>query len=93
MQDEERVSVGDQDVSSDFVPSDQDDLQVHWENLNVDMDAVSRPELSSSLSPSLFENFPVDGSAHFPIDIDDELDKENEFPQHPGCRYKWNRHL
>ena len=30
MQDEVRASVGDHDVSSDFVPSDLDDIQFHW---------------------------------------------------------------
>ena len=41
MQDEVRASVGDHDVSSDFVPSDLDDIQFHWENPNIDMACVS----------------------------------------------------
>ena len=42
------------------------------------MDAVYRPGIVTPFSPSLFENFPVAGSAEYPIEIDDEQDKENE---------------
>ena len=47
MQDKVRASVGDHDVSSDFVPCDLDDIQFYWENPNIEMDAVNRQ------SPSL----------------------------------------
>ena len=83
MQDEVRASVGDHDVISDFVPSDLDDIQFHWENPNIDMDAVYRPGIDTPFSPSLFENIPVAGSADYPIEIDDEQDKENEYPTTP----------
>ena len=76
MQDEVRASVGDHDVSSDFVPSGLDDIQFHWENPNIDMDAVYRPGIDTPFSPSLFENIPVAGSADYPIEIDDEQDRE-----------------
>ena len=71
------------DVSSDFVPSDLDDIQFHWENPNIDMDAVYRPGIDTPFSPSLFENIPVAGSADYPIEIDDEQDNENEYPTTP----------
>ena len=79
MQDEVRASAGDHDVSSDFVQSDLDDL----ENPNVQMDAVYRPGIDTLFSPSLFENFPVAGSPDDPMEIDDEQDKENEYPTTP----------
>ena len=67
MQDEVRASFGDHDVSSDFVPSDLDDIQFHWENPNIDMDAVYRPGIDTPFSPSLFENIPVAGCADYLI--------------------------
>ena len=83
MQDEVRASVGDHDVSSDFVPSDFDDIQFYWQNPNIDMDALYRPSIDTPFSPSLFENIPVAGSADYPIEIDDEQEKENEYPTAP----------
>ena len=59
MQDEVLASVGDHDVSSDFVPSDLDDIQFHCENPNIDMDVVYRPGIDTPFSPSLFENILV----------------------------------
>ena len=63
MQDEARASVGDHDVSSDFVPNDLDATQFHWENPNVELDAVYRPGIDTPFFPSLFETFPVAESA------------------------------
>ena len=83
MQDEVRAIVGDEDVSGDFVPSDLDNVQFHWENPNIDMDAVYRPGIDTPFPPSLFENFNVAGSADYPIEIDDEQEKENEYPTTP----------
>ena len=80
MQDEVRDSVGDHDVSSDFVPSDLDDIQFHWENPDIEMDPEYRPDIDTHFSPSLFKNIPVAGSADYPLEIDDEQDKENEYP-------------
>ena len=82
MQDEVRASVGYHDVSSDFDPSDLDDIQFHLENPKVEMDAVYRRGIDTPFSPSLFENFPVAGSADYPIEIDDEQDK-NEYRTTP----------
>ena len=42
------------------------------------MDAVYQPGINTPFSPSLFENIPVAGSADYPVEIDDEPDKENE---------------
>ena len=83
MQDEVRASVGDHDVSSNFDPSDMDDIQFHCENPNVEMDAVCRPGIDIPFSPSLFECCPVAGSAEYPKEIDDELDKAIEYPTTP----------
>ena len=83
MQDEVRASVVDHDVSSNFVPSYLDDVQFHWENQNTDIDAVYRPGTETPFPPSLFENFSVAGIADYPIEIDDEQDKENEYPTTP----------
>ena len=92
MQDEVRASVGDHDVSSNFDPSDMDDIQFHCENPNVEMDAVCRPGIDIPFSPSLFENCPVAGSAEYPKEIDDELDKQLSTPQHPSRRDTRRRH-
>ena len=92
MQDEVRASVGDHNVSSDFVPSVLDGIQFHWENPNIDMDAVYRPGIDTPFSPSLFENIPVAGSADYPIEIDDEQDKENEYPTTPESQSPCNHH-
>ena len=78
MQDEVRVSVGEHDVSSEIAPSDLDNGQFHWENQNVEMDAVYRPRIDTPFPPSLFENFPFAGSGDYPKETDYEQNKENE---------------
>ena len=83
MKDEVRASVGDHNVISNFVPSDLDDIQFHWETKNVEMDAVYRPCIDTHFSLLLFENFPVAGSADYPIELDVEQDKENEYHTTP----------
>ena len=45
------------------------------------MDSVYRPRIDTSFSPSIFDDFQMEGStADNPIIVDDEEDKENSAP-------------
>ena len=47
----------------------------------MDMDSVYRPGIDTLFSPSIFDDFQMEGStAANPIKVDDEEDKENSAP-------------
>ena len=75
-------SVGAQDTDTrGYELSDQEDIEFSWEDPAVDMDSVYRPGLDTPFSPSIFDDFQMEGStAANPIIVDDEEDKENSAP-------------
>ena len=95
MRDEVLSTVGAQDVdTSSYQVSDLEDIQFNWEKSQLDMNAVFRPGIDTSFSPTTFDDLLMgDGSVENPIVLDEEEDMENAPPpQHPslqnlpGCR-------
>ena len=82
MREEVLSSVGAQDTdTSGYELSDLEDIEFSWEDPAVDMDSVYRPGIDTPFSPSIFDNFQMQGStATNPIIVDDEEDKENSAP-------------
>ena len=82
MREEVLSSVGAQDTdTSGYQLSDLEDIEFSWEDPAVDMDSVYRPGIDTPFSPSIFDDFQMEGStAANPIIVDDEEDKENSAP-------------
>ena len=82
MREEILSSVGAQDTdTSGYELSDLEDIEFSWEDPAVDMDSVYRPGIDTPFSPSVFDDFQMEGStAANPIIVDDEEDKENSAP-------------
>ena len=82
MREEVLSSVGAQDTdTSGYELSDLEDIEFSWEDPAVDMDSVYRPGIDTPFSPSIFDDFQMQGStATNPIIVDDEEDKENSAP-------------
>ena len=75
-------SEGAQDLdSSSCQVSDVEDIEFNWESSQLDMDAVSRPGIDTTFSPTTFDDFLMgDGSVENPIVLDEEEDKKNAPP-------------
>ena len=72
--------VQDLDTSS-YQVSDLEEIEFNWENSQLDMDAVFRPDTDTPFSPTTFDDFLMgDGSVENPIVLDEEEDKENTPP-------------
>ena len=56
--------------------ADLDDVELYWENDQLDVDAVFRPGLDTPFSPTAFVDLEKGGSAGNPILLDEEGDKE-----------------
>ena len=82
MREEVLSSVGAQDTdTSGYELSDLEDIEFSWEDPAVDMDSVYRPGIDTPFSPSIFDDFQMQGStATNPIIVDDEEDKEISAP-------------
>ena len=82
MREEVLSSVGAQDTdTSGYELSDLEDIEFSWEDPAVDMDSVYRPGIDTPFSPSVFDDFQMEGSSSAnPIIVDDEEDKENSAP-------------
>ena len=83
MRDEVLSSVGAQeglDTSEYQVSADLDDVEIYWENDQLDVDAVFRPGVDTPFSPTAFDELEIGGSAENPILLDEEEDKENSRP-------------
>ena len=82
MREEVLSSVGAQDTdTSGYELSDLEDIEFSWEDPAVDMDSVYRPGIDTPFSPSVFDDFQMEGSSLAnPIIVDDEEDKENSAP-------------
>ena len=67
--------------TSSYEVSDLEDIEFNWEVSQLDMDAVFRPGIDTSFSPSTFDDLLMgDGSVENPIVLDEEEDKENALP-------------
>ena len=75
-------SVGAQNLdTSSYQVSNLDDIEFNWENSQLDMDAVFRPDIDTPFSPTTFDDLLMgDGSVENPIVLDEEEDKENHPP-------------
>ena len=82
MREEVLSSVGAQDNdTSGYELSDLEDIEFSWEDPAVNMDSVYRPGIVTPFSPSIFDDFQMEGStATNPIIVDEEEDKENSAP-------------
>ena len=60
--------------------SDLEYIEIHWEDPDLNMDAVFRPDIDIPFSPSTFNNFEMGSMAENPILIDEEQDKKNSSP-------------
>ena len=83
MHDEGLPSVGakNMDTSGNQV-SDLEDIEFHWEDPDLEMEAVIRPGIDTPFSPSTSNDFEMVFLAEIPILVDEEYDKEN-FPPLP----------
>ena len=75
-------SVGAQDTDTrGYELSDLKDIDFSWEDPAVDMDRVYRPGIDTPFSPSICDDFQMEGStATNPKIVDDEENKENSAP-------------
>ena len=82
MRDEVLSSVGAQDLdTSSYQVSDLEDIELNWENSQLEMDAVFRPGKDTPFSPTTFGDLLMgDGLVENPIVLDEEEDKENAPP-------------
>ena len=81
MRDEVLSSVGGQDLhTSSYQVSDLEDIELNWENSQLDMDAVFRPGIDTPFSPTTFDDLSMEGSVENPIVLDEGKEKENAAP-------------
>ena len=82
MREEVLYSLGAQDTDTKgYELSDLEDIEFSWEDPAVDMDSAYRHGIDTPFSPSIFDDFQMEGStAANPIKVDDEEDKENSAP-------------
>ena len=75
-------SVGAQDTDTrGYELSDLEDIEFSWEDPAVDVHSNYRHGNDTPVSPSMIDNFQMEGSAAAnPIRVDDEEDKENSAP-------------
>ena len=51
--------------------ADLDDVEFHWENDQLDVDAIFRPGIDTPFSPTAFDDLEMGGSAENAILVDD----------------------
>ena len=75
------VDAQDKDTTGHQVSyADLDDVEINWENDQLDVDAVFRTCIDTQFSPTAFVDLEMGGSAENPILLDEEEDKENSPP-------------
>ena len=81
MRDEVLSSVGAQDMDkSGYQVPDLKDIEFHWEDPDLNMDAVFRPGIDTPFILSTFNDFEIDSTAENTILIDEEQYKQNSQP-------------
>ena len=68
------------DTSGYQVSADLDEIEFYWENDQLDVDAVFRPGIDTTFSPTAFDDLEMGGSAENLILLDEEEDKKNSPP-------------
>ena len=66
MRDEDFSSVGAQDMDRSWYQvssADLDDVEFYWENDQLDIDAVFRPDIDTPFSPTAFDDLEMGGSS------------------------------
>ena len=80
MRDEELFRVGAKDMdTSGYQMSDLEQIEFHWEDPDLNTDAVLRPGVDIPFSPSNFKDFETSSMAENITVTDEEKDKER-FP-------------
>ena len=78
MRDEVLSSVDAQELdTSGYLVSDLEDIEFHWGELGLNMDAVCWPGIDTPFSPSTLNDFEMNLMAENPTLFDEEEDKEN----------------
>ena len=79
MREEVISSVGAQNLdTSSYQVSDLEDIELNWENSQLDMDSVFRPGIDTPFSPTVFDDLLMgDGSVENPVVLEEEEDMEN----------------
>ena len=78
MKDEVLSSVDAQELdTSGYLVSDLEDIEFHWGELGLNMDAVCWPGIDTPFSPSTLNDFEMNLMAENPTLFDEEEDKEN----------------
>ena len=87
MRDEVLSSVGAQDLdTSSYQISDLEHIEFNWENDQLDLDVVFRPDIDTPFSPTVFDGLLMgDESDENPIVLDKEQDKEKLAPTTTTC--------
>ena len=81
MRDEILSSVGAQDLDTrSYHMTDLHDIEINWENSQLDMDAMFRPGVDTHFSPTTFDDLLMKGSVENSIVSDEEEEKENAPP-------------
>ena len=81
LRDEVLSSVGAQDSdTSNYQLSGLEDKEFNWESSQLAMDAVFRPGMDTSFSPTTFDDLTIEGSVENAIMLDEEEEKENAHP-------------
>ena len=84
MRDEVLSSVRAQDLNtSRYQVSELEHKKFNWEDSQLDMDAVFRPDIDAPFSPTTFDDLSMGGSVEKPIVLDKEKDKANSPPPAP----------
>ena len=83
MRDEVLSSVGAQDTDTrKYEPSNLEDIEFSWEDHAMDMDSVYHPGSDTPFSPSVFDDFQMEGStAANPKKVEGEEHKEIQLQQ------------
>ena len=71
--------MGAQDLdTSSYQVSDLEDIEFNWENSQLDMDSVFRPDIDTHFPQTVFDDLLMgDGSVENPFVLEEEEDKEN----------------
>ena len=78
MRDDVLPTVGAQDLdTSSYQVSDLEEIEINWQNSQLDMDAVFRPGVDTPFSPTTFDDLTMEGTVENPIVLVEEQDKEN----------------
>ena len=83
MRDEVLSNVGSKDLdTSGYQVSDLEDIDLSWKKDQLDIDAVCRPGIYTTVSSSFFNDFVMGSVAENPNLIDEGQDKKNSPPPH-----------